>query len=216
MFKSNAVAVLAACGLASVSAFRGQMSMMAKAPAKKVVAAPVSSFAGGLIGSSVEAPEFDPLSLSAGRSDETIAWYRASELKHGRVCMLACLGLWVQALVHIPDDTFSLGGNAIDALYKVAAERPQAIVQILLAIGAIETVSLNIEGSAPGDLNFDPLGFKLKYDQEDMALKELKNGRAAMIGAAGMLVQNALTGQGVFEQIASGHISPVGDGQGAF
>jgi len=40
-----------------------------------------SGFAGGLVGSDVEAPEFDPLQLSVGRSEETLAWYRAAELK---------------------------------------------------------------------------------------------------------------------------------------
>jgi hypothetical protein len=48
------------------------------APVKSV---PVSSFAGGLVGSDVEAPEFDPLQLSAGASAETLSWYRAAELK---------------------------------------------------------------------------------------------------------------------------------------
>jgi Chlorophyll A-B binding protein len=48
-----------------------------------------SDFAGGLIGTDTEAGEFDPLGLSAGKSEETLAWYRAAELKHGRVCMLA-------------------------------------------------------------------------------------------------------------------------------
>jgi hypothetical protein len=32
----------------------------------------------------------------------------------------------------------------------------------------------------------------------------------------GMLVQEALTGQGPIEQLLAGHISPFGDGQGAF
>ena len=54
------------------------------APAKPVKKAPapvVSSFANGLVGSDVEAPEFDPLNLSTGVSEETINWYRAAELK---------------------------------------------------------------------------------------------------------------------------------------
>ena len=65
----------------------------APAPAKK--AAPVrksspktpafaptsSSFAYGLVGSDVETGEFDPLQLAAGRSEETVSWYRAAELK---------------------------------------------------------------------------------------------------------------------------------------
>ena len=37
-----------------------------------------------------------------------------------------------------------------------------------------------------------------------------------MLSIAGMAYQAALTGQGTLEQIASGHISPFGDGQGVF
>ncbi len=46
-----------------------------------VQAAETSDFAGGLIGSDVEARQFDPFQLSAGRSAETLNWYRAAELK---------------------------------------------------------------------------------------------------------------------------------------
>jgi hypothetical protein len=41
----------------------------------------VPDFAYGLVGSDVEAPNFDPLQLSSGRSEETVNWYRAAELK---------------------------------------------------------------------------------------------------------------------------------------
>ncbi len=37
-----------------------------------------------------------------------------------------------------------------------------------------------------------------------------------MIGVAGLLVQEAITGQGFLEQINSGHLSPFNDGQGVF
>jgi hypothetical protein len=50
---------------------------------KKVVVSKkvVPDFAYGLVGSDVEAPNFDPLQLSAGRSEETVNWYRSAELK---------------------------------------------------------------------------------------------------------------------------------------
>jgi Chlorophyll A-B binding protein len=35
---------------------------------------------------------FDPLGLSAGKSDATMNYYREAELKNGRVAMAACLG----------------------------------------------------------------------------------------------------------------------------
>jgi len=75
---------------------------------------------------------FDPLKLSAGKDDATINWYRAAELKHGRVCMLASLGLWIQALNTgiIPNPSFT-ETNGLLALKKVAAENPGALLQVI-------------------------------------------------------------------------------------
>ena len=43
---------------------------------------------------------FDPLGLSKIASEETLAWYRAAELKHSRVAMAAATG-WALSLIHI-------------------------------------------------------------------------------------------------------------------
>jgi len=40
---------------------------------------------------------YDPLGLAELGSDETLAWFRAAELKHSRVAMLATTGYIVQA-----------------------------------------------------------------------------------------------------------------------
>lgn len=47
------------------------------------------------------------------------------------------------------------------------------------------------EDYTPGDLGFDPLGLKPEDEEAlvTMKTKELNNGRLAMIGIAGMLVQ---------------------------
>ena len=37
---------------------------------------------------------WDPLGLAEQGSDETIAWYRHAEIKHGRVAMAAFVGWW--------------------------------------------------------------------------------------------------------------------------
>lgn len=50
---------------------------------------------------------------------------------------------------------------------------------------------------------FDPLGL-MPEDPEELAImqtKELQNGRLAMIGAAGMLAQEAVNHQGIFENL---------------
>ena len=45
----------------------------------------------------------DPAGLSKEVTPEGLAWYRACELKHGRVAMMACGGFIVQgAGVHFP------------------------------------------------------------------------------------------------------------------
>jgi hypothetical protein len=176
----------------------------------------------GLIGASAPVGFFDPLGLSKGKSEETLAWYRAAELKHGRVCMLASVGIWIQGAPeqgwipgYITKDT-----NALAAVSEIYAKAPGALWQILLAIAAVEVLNTSIEskGGRPGDFGWDPANLRPKDEDklDELQLKELKNGRLAMLGAAGMLYQNALTGQGVFEQIAAGHLSPFNDGQGAF
>lgn len=77
----------------------------------------------------MEIPEFDPLGLSKGKDEATIGYYRAAELKHGRVCMLASVGYLVQGLYHLPDGPFE-ASKPLDALIKVSTERPLAAVQV--------------------------------------------------------------------------------------
>jgi hypothetical protein len=76
----------------------------------------------------------------------------------------------------------------------VVTERPLAAIQIGLAIFACEALGQFNQakpGQAPGDLGWDPLNLKSE-DPEIYArvqLRELKNGRLAMIAIAGMLIQ---------------------------
>jgi len=51
---------------------------------------------------------------------------------------------------------------------------------------------------------------------ERVQLRELKNGRLAMIAIMGMVVQERLTGFGVIEQYKVGALNPFGDGKGLF
>ena len=114
----------------------------------------------------------------------------------------------MQPAFHLPDPVFdsTLGFGVVTKLYQ---ERPEAIWQILLALAAVETFSLfkNGQGVA-GDLGFDPLNLQtklgLKEDPakfQEMQLRELKNGRLAMLGTSALLLQEYVTGYGPYEQL---------------
>merc|ERR1719284_2199486 len=99
--------------------------------------------------------------------------------------MLAVLGTLVQTFVHLPDPVFD-------------NPRPlAALSQILLVIGALElTVFRQDSNDAPGQLNNFGANF-IPDDEEEftkLQLKELKNGRLAMMAIIGQFVQEKLTG----------------------
>lgn len=174
-----------------------------------------------LVGSDIEYPEFDPWGFTKGASEEKIYWYRCAELKHGRIAMLAALGQITQYYVQLDDPVFNQGDKPFAALQQVYAERPLAFAQIVLAIFAVEALGQFNQvkpGAEPGDLGFDPLGLKPTDPEtlEKVQLRELKNGRLAMLAIAGMLYTEYLTGNGVLEAWKIGAVSPFNDGQGIF
>jgi len=158
---------------------------------------------------------WDPVGLADLGSEETLAWFRHAELKHGRVCMAAFVG-WLVAVsgVHFPGLVSFSEGVSFEDLSKLAPLQQWAALpamgkgQILLAIGIIEHQSEwkikphYMKGGTPGSLkglkNFwDPVGFTSKMDAkklERQRLCELKNGRAAMLGITSVLIANYIPG----------------------
>ena len=155
---------------------------------------------------------FDPIGLSKIASEETLAWYRAAELKHSRVAMAASVG-WIinEAGVVFPGDIatgvpFASLGKGVQAWANV----PDAgKLQMLLAIGAIETASEFQKphymsggrlGSIPGPFGlrlWDPIGSMSSMDEDTKATKrqmELNNGRLAMIGVASFISASYIDG----------------------
>lgn len=174
----------------------------------------------GLVGSDIEFPEFDPWRFTKDISEEKIFWYRAAELKHGRVAMLAALGQITQYYFQLGDAVFNQGDKPFKALEQVCSDRPLAMVQIVLAIFACEALGQfnQVQTGIPGDLGFDPLNLKPEDPEtwEKVQVRELKNGRLAMLAIAGMLYTESLTGNGVLEAWKIGAVSPFGDGKGIF
>lgn len=166
-----------------------------------------------IVGSDIEYPEFDPLGFTKNATPEQLTWYRMAELKHGRVCMLASLGQIVQYFHHPVFPEGVNGDKPFAALNTMLTERPLAAAQIILAIFACEALgqfNQVKEGQEAGDLAFDPLGLKPSDPEllEKVQLRELKNGRLAMLAASGMLLQEFQSGTGVLEAWKIGAINP--------
>jgi len=159
---------------------------------------------------------WDPLGYSYSASEERFRFLREAELKNGRVAMLAALGF----IVAEENPIFMKGiyrGPSIDTWTQIGLDGyfwPGVIFCIALPevfslfnhnnpfeYGEWRTHRTDIEpGSYAG---FDPLGLKPKDPDEFdlMQSKELNNGRAAMIGIAGMIAQELVNHQKILETL---------------
>lgn len=150
---------------------------------------------------------FDPLRFS---DFVPMDFLREAELKHGRQAMLAWTGFCAVdmgfRIYPFPEAYEGLSSvTAHDALVEQGG-----MSQIFLWIGlaeVISTISLvqMMEGSGrkAGDYGLDPLGFlagKSDEDRREMELKELQNGRLAMMAFSGVVTQAVLT-QGPFPYV---------------
>jgi hypothetical protein len=157
---------------------------------------------------------WDPLGLSEMGSDETIAWFRHSEIKHGRVAMAAFVGWWaVGAGLRLPGelaygvDFASIPSKGLEAWDAVPG---WGKAQMLLFAGLIEfhdelffskRGTHYMRGGTPGKNMvpglFDPIGWSKNKDEATLKRgrsSEIKNGRLAMIGIAGMWAAATLPG----------------------
>jgi hypothetical protein len=157
---------------------------------------------------------WDPLGLAEMGSDETIAWYRHAEVKHGRVAMAAFTGWWaVGAGLRFPGelahglDFSSIPSKGLEAWDAVPG---WGKAQMLLFAGLIELHdeiffsrrgTHYMKGGTPGKNMvpglFDPFGLSKGKSEEAKARgrsSEIKNGRLAMIGIAGMYAAATLDG----------------------
>lgn len=172
---------------------------------------------------------YDPLELSSisiwgNTNDQSIAFLRHSEIKHGRMAMAAFVGYIVQSNgIHFPWPT-SFDGSPFPWDAGSPPEQWDALTdaakwQIILFIGFLEWFSEAagthyMRGGKPGaypnfsdhseliphpvPLNlFDPFGFsknKSAEAKERGLVSELNNGRLAQIGILGFLAEQKVEG----------------------
>ena len=195
------VALLALVG--SAAAFVPAAQPRAAAPAKAVF----DEYVGGEGGMPGMAYQFDPAGL-AESNPEMVPWFREAELKHGRMCMLASIGMVVPAFVRVPGEQFQGSYTGWEAHDRPVASG--AMGQILLFVGLFETLAgipacvATMNGDRePGDFEFggifkptDPVQLRRKQNAE------LKNGRLAMIAVLGELMAQQVSGYGTYEQLS--------------
>ena len=160
---------------------------------------------------------WDPLNVAGAsgslygfNNEQTIAWYRQAEIKHGRVAMAAFVGMVLQANGWVfpgniaPGVTFKscVGATPLDTWDNVPL---YGKYQIIAWVGLMELCTEiqkphYLMGGKVGEVNFDPvaktyslwdpIGSMKKWDDATKArgrLVELQNGRAAMFGVAGLV-----------------------------
>lgn len=162
---------------------------------------------------------WDPWGIASGKvTDAEVLFYREVELKHGRVGMLAFLGI--------------IFGEKVAPLFGAKPDIPAGMVMDqspnnpafwLIAFLVVSNWEFNTlmefgsstyfekamkangwgmdnKGRVSGDFGFDPLGLKPKDPVKlvEMQNKELNNGRLAMIASAGIIAQEIATGKSVF------------------
>jgi hypothetical protein len=151
-----------------------------------------SIIADGIASTIVGNRGFDPLNCST--DIETLRRYREAEIKHGRLAMLATVGWPISELFHpyLSDITHRPNllsyNNKVPSILNGGLEKinPIFFMAIIIFTTTIESSELyrTDENYIPGDLDFDPLNFyknKSEFTKRNLELKELNNGRLAML-----------------------------------
>uniref|UniRef100_A0A7S4T7B4 Uncharacterized protein n=1 Tax=Alexandrium monilatum TaxID=311494 RepID=A0A7S4T7B4_9DINO len=188
----SATAALGACMAAVVAGGRARRA--GARPAVRRSAAARAAFDPAREAGAVEPlGYFDPLGFAQEGDAQGFRILRMAELKHGRVAMMASIGLVAQHFLKLP--------GAEDVPAGIGAMNT-AVGQV--GFGAIFAWSGVMENTWKDDPsreagNFgDPFGIGM-YDK-DMRNKEINNGRFAMIAVLGIIGAELATGKDAIQQ----------------
>jgi len=156
---------------------------------------------------------WDPFGMMAFQDEEKFRRNRELELKHGRICMVAAIGMIVPDLFGrfggylspSMDLKFSDIPCTIEAIYKVPVA---GWLQIFALAGAIEAKNL----AFPTNYGYPPFWGQINKlspeEKQKKLLAEINNGRLAMMAMAAIVAQNGATGQSLVEQFTTGNLNP--------
>jgi len=148
---------------------------------------------------------FDPLNCAT--NEAVLKNYREAELKHGRLAMLAAAGWpvselvqpWLSAALRAPD--LLANGEKAPSLLNGGLDKvsPAFFMGIIIFSATLEAVALTrirTSDYTPGDLGFDPLRLytgKPEATKRDLELKEVNNGRLAMLAITAYALEEFIT-----------------------
>jgi len=147
---------------------------------------------------------FDPLGFTTVGDRDGFRKLRTAELKHGRVAMLATVGLPIQHAYKIPG--FEGVPNGVGAV--VTAPGTYGLIVLFLLSGVMEQfVWVQRPGKPVGDFG-DPakVGWLVPsesgaVDSPDMRTRELNNGRLAMFTTLGIIAAELATSKDAVQQL---------------
>merc|ERR1719321_2405463 len=151
----------------------------------------------------VQAPVgfWDPLGFTADGDVSAFKRRRSVELKHGRICMMACMGYITPEITgKIPGYLSPSAGlkfsdipNGLGAVSKVPA---LGWAQIAAYFGFCEFAGGfdDYKSGTPGDYGFKVLTSADPEEKTKKLSAEIANGRLAMVAIIGMFIQDGLTG----------------------
>ncbi|OAY50931.1 photosystem I chlorophyll a/b-binding protein 5, chloroplastic [Manihot esculenta] len=171
---------------------------------------------------------FDPLGL--GEDPESLKWYVQAELVHARFAMLGVAGILFTDLLRITGiSKLPVWYEAGAVKYEFASTRTLLVIQLLWmgyaetrrymdfvspgsqakegSFFGMEAALEGLEPGYPGGPLLNPLGLaKDIKSAHDLKLKEIKNGRLAMVAMLGIFVQASVTHAGPIDNLLE-HLS---------
>ncbi|XP_029130393.1 chlorophyll a-b binding protein 8, chloroplastic isoform X2 [Cajanus cajan] len=167
---------------------------------------------------------FDPLGLSDPEGTGGFIepkWLAYGEIINGRYAMLGAVGAIAPEILGkaglIPQETalpwFKTGVIPPAGTYNYWADSYTLFVFELALMGFAEHRRFQ-DWAKPGSMGkqyfFNPLGFgKDEKSLKDLKLKEVKNGRLAMLAILGYFVQALVTGEGPYQNLLDHLADPV-------
>merc|ERR1719401_1292850 len=149
---------------------------------------------------------WDPAGLAEGIDAATFREYRTAELKHGRVAMVAIVGLiaqhtWRFNLLHPYEPGPADLSGAPSGIAAAWSYPSGGFFGILVMMSGLHEVIFTDDGRDPGDFG-DPLNFEQQYgldfgdkdDKKAYQTYELNHGRLAMFGAIGTMLAEYTSG----------------------